>query len=86
MHPFFEMVERSGIVQKRLAALMGISQEHFSKVKAGKVPATAKFQRQAVNALTLLGFRRPDGLPYEIADLFFSSVVSERSSLEAGVA
>jgi hypothetical protein len=77
MHPFFPLVERSGLVQRRVAALMGVSEAHFCKVKAGTVPATPKFRRFAAYALDLLNLRRSDGQPYTVSELFLRSAVDD---------
>jgi len=74
MHPFFDLVERLGLKQRRIAALMGYGDEHFSRVKAGIYPATAKFQRRAIDALVYTGVRQPDGTAYTGADLFLPAV------------
>jgi transcriptional regulator with XRE-family HTH domain len=91
MQPFFTEVERVGLTQRRLAALMGISDAHFTKVKSGMVPLSPKFRRKAVMALGLLNVRRSDGEPFTERDLFLPSLDitpsnSDRMPALAGVA
>jgi transcriptional regulator with XRE-family HTH domain len=91
MAPLFFEVERLGISQRRLAALMGVSEAHFSKVKSGMVPVSPKFRRKAVIALGLLNVRRHDGEPFTEGDLFLlgvdtTSSTSDRSTALAGAA
>ena len=75
MHPFFDLIERVGLNQNRLAARMGYSEAHFSKVKQGVVPITPKFENRSVAVLGEIGLRKPDGREYDRADLFLPSLV-----------
>jgi transcriptional regulator with XRE-family HTH domain len=83
MEPFFVEVERLGITQRRLAALMGISEAHFSKVKSGIVPVTPKFRRKAIIAFELLHVRRANGEALTEADLFLAGTDSEQSTVDS---
>lgn len=76
MHPFFDLVERTGLVEKRVAILMGYERTTYAKAKAGIIPVTSKFARRATHALNLLGLRKQDGTPYTVSDLFIMSRLS----------
>jgi transcriptional regulator with XRE-family HTH domain len=82
MAPLFFEVERLGISQRRLAALMGVSEAHFSKVKSGIVPVSPKFRRKAVIALNLLNVRRADGEPFTEPDLFVPDLATTPSTTD----
>jgi hypothetical protein len=58
---------------------MGVSPTLFSLVKTGERTARPRFRRQAVHALILLEQVKPDGQPFEEADLFLPPNVPTRT-------
>lgn len=67
---FFEVITEKGIRQSRVAREMGLTKEHFTRVKQGDRPLTADFIRRGTEALIRLGIRDEEGCAYPAHVLF----------------
>ncbi len=77
MYVFFRVIDNAGIKQRRMAALMNVSEALFSMVKSNERLANREFQRKAVHALALAGIRHESGLAYTAEELFVPVDVPE---------
>jgi hypothetical protein len=75
MHPLFEIVERRGILDSRVAALMGMTSSGYAHAKLGKRRVQPRHRRAAVEAMRFLEQLRTDGQPFTEADLFHDDLV-----------
>jgi transcriptional regulator with XRE-family HTH domain len=81
MYHFFRLIDDAGLKQRRVAALMNVSEAQFSLVKSGARAANDEFRRRAANALLLVGLRDPEGRAYTADDLFVPVPVNDRTDI-----
>lgn len=87
MYLFFRLIDDRGVKQKRVAALMNVSEASYSMVKAGRRPVTDDFRRKGAAAFALLGLRRAgDGALFSEEELFAPSSVLEGTETVTEVA
>jgi hypothetical protein len=83
---FFDVMSNAGIRDSFLAERMGYDRAAFSRMKQrppGHIPM--RFAEAGTRVLREIGLRKPDGSPYEVADLFFDSIVTDEDTSSSSV-